>query len=396
MAKYLKSGAGHNWSDGNSWSATSSAGIDNAGAPTATDDVILDSGAGAVIVDTTTCVAKTVTCNAVGNSITFTAVQILTVSGNVTFFAGMTLTGTGNIIVNAAANLTLGVGNTFPGALTLSGAFAFVLGDNWTVTGLVTSATGTKTIAGNQVICNGGLTITGNTSGTTNIILGGTGGIWQGAGTLGHNLTINCVSLTVSGIVYFGAGSKTITYTAGTINTSNSTLFFVQATTVTMNTSGMSWYNIQLNPNSSSVNVTLLSDLICSGTLAVTSLYYTGASFNGLFNIYCGTFSVASYTNGLLESVQFVSRTTLTISTAIYMINFTSVTINSGTSSSPFKIIYNGTQNNSKIVNTIFTDVDASSSPNQIWNWFGGALTRCTNIRNILPSDFQNIFGWIG
>lgn len=114
--RYAKA-AGGNWSAAATWSATSSADADSAGAPTSSDDTIFDTGANtAVAVDTTACAAKTLTCQSAANAITFTSERKLAVSGNVTFYAGMTLSGTGMLATNGSYTLTT-AGLTFPGSI---------------------------------------------------------------------------------------------------------------------------------------------------------------------------------------------------------------------------------------------------------------------------------------
>lgn len=162
--KYAKA-AGGNWSASATWSATSSAGADSAGAPAATDDVIFDAGANtAVVVDTTTCVAKTVTCQAAANSITFTATKILAVSGNITFYAGMTLTGTGQLTISANATLTM-AGITFPGSIFTVASVTITLADALAVTGSIYSQAANLTFAGAYSITCGSFSMGQNRTG---------------------------------------------------------------------------------------------------------------------------------------------------------------------------------------------------------------------------------------
>ncbi len=383
-ALYAYTGGG-NWSDTTAtWRTVSSSGSAAGVAPTASDDVIFDSGAiVAVVVDTTTCVAKTVTCQAAANIITFTAAKILTVSGNVTFYAAMTLSGTGNLTVNATATLT-SAAVTFPGSLTFTLNGTMTLVGDWIVTGLVTNSTTTLTLnktTAETLTCNGGLTVTGAMAGTVGIIIGGTGGIWSGSAVnLSNNLTFNCTTATVSGSVRYSTG--TMTYTAGTITTTNSTLN-LQGLGIILNTNGITWNNIIFGYGDT---VTLTSNLTCSGTLSITAL--TSHAFSGAYNISCATLTVSASGN---SSLTLAAGQILTVSTYLYLGGApgTAVqTIKSGTASSATNLVYQGTAANCEVFAMTFTDVDASTSAQGIDNWQGGTLTRCTNITNRTTADF--------
>jgi hypothetical protein len=113
MATYYGVNAGGNWATAGTWSTTATKDASRTGgasAPTNADDCVLDDYSGNVTVNTTSCVAKTLSCVVNGNyagTLTFTSGQTLTVSGNVTFSSTMTLSGTGNLTINgASATLT--------------------------------------------------------------------------------------------------------------------------------------------------------------------------------------------------------------------------------------------------------------------------------------------------
>jgi hypothetical protein len=75
-------------------------------------------------------------------------------------------------------------------------------------------------------------------------------------------------------------------------------------------------------------------------------------------------------------------------------------TIKSSTASSPFYLNYGGTAVNGMCYSMVFTDVDASGSAQVIDNWYGGTLTRTTNITNRSSADIgggttSDVFGII-
>lgn len=303
MATRYAKAAGGNWSSANTWSATSSAGVDNAGAPAATDDVIFDAGANtAVVVDTTTCVAKTVIFQNAANSVTFTAGQKLTVSGNYTQVAGMTVTGTGTLVINAAATLTSG-GITFPGALTFSFNGTIALGDAWTVTGVVTNTVSTCTLNSSNsawtLTTNGGLAVNAYLFGSTTIILGG--GTWSGGASELRNKLTFAGNVIVSGIVTYDTG--TMTYTSGTITTTGSTLKIGSDGTnaTTLNTSGIIWDAVQ-TVGGPTDTITLTSNLRADGlvTIGVTTILNTSTGKTATFN---GGLTVSAAISGTAEII---------------------------------------------------------------------------------------------
>lgn len=393
MAKYAKS-TGGNWSSATTWSVTSSDGVDDAGAPAATDDVIFDSGStSTVTVDTTTCLAKTLTCQDAVNSITFTAAKILKVSGNVTFFPGMTLAGDGTLAIGVAtASLTLGSGNVFPGILNTGYGIisTLTLVDDWVVTGLVKcsnsgSYDSTFNGVGRTLTCNGGLYAVTSTLvyGTALIILGGTGGTWSGGGTFYISITIDCTSLTI-GTVIWGSTSKVLTYISGDITVTPNTTLTIGAFPETIDVSGITWQHVTI-ANTTGDPLTLLSDLNVSGTLTLSAIL----TISGNFNITCSILN--RITSG---AVILPAGMTLTVTDAIYLVGyggtsnpFATTNVIKSSTTSPIYFNYLGTVENCRIFHMIFTDVDASGSSIPLYNWFGQTLTRTTNIMNISTSD---------
>ncbi len=250
--------------------------------PTSADDVVATATSGQLTVNVASA-AKTF--NMAGYTNTLTMNALLTVSGSVTLVSAMTISGSSGLVVNAVATLTSN-GKTWPNALTFAIAGTITMADNWTVAGAFTptSTVGTTTINGN-IITVGGNLVVGTVSshvatGTTAIIMNGTG-TWSGGGQLLNNLTFNTAgTITVSGAVNYRNG--TLRYLAGTMVTIGSTL--VSSSATTFNTSGMTWNNVQFG--GTSITFTISSDLNMSGNLVFNGL--TTTTINGAFNINVG------------------------------------------------------------------------------------------------------------
>jgi hypothetical protein len=226
----------------------------------------------------------------------------------------------------------------------------------------------------------------GNSS--AKIILGGTGGTWNSANDayLWINMDINCTDLTVSGNVYFAY--KTLTYVAGTITTTDSTLNLGGNVNTLSGMGGVTWANIAPR---SAMTITLDDELICSGIFTIQNGATT--TMSGAYDLSCGTFYMGSGSSS--TTFKMVSGTTLNVSTAIlatgYLSDTTTVTlraIEAATASSPFYLHYEGTAANCRIMMVRLRDIDASSSDIHIAHFSGGTMvnsetTRCTNITNV-------------
>ena len=340
---------GGNWSAGGTWVG----GV----APTASDDVLLASTSGSVTVDTTTCIAKSVDCTGYTGTLTFTAAQVLTVSGSFKMVAGMTVSGTGKLTINATATLT-SAGKTFPGDLRITTGTT-TLADVWTLTGsLLLSFTGSAVINGNSINVNTNLTLeTNNISGSTIINMTGTGTISCAVLSVNNRFSSGNIIINTSGVITFGAivnFQGNFRYTAGTIDsTTNSSQFNIMGNTVFQGT-GFSFYKL----------------IIIS----------TGAS---------GT-----------QTIQFVSGQTYTVTNALKIpapIDGQTITLFSVTPSSPLFLKFTGNKNNCRVSEAIFTDIDATGTTNGfIANLNGGTLTRCTNIVNMVMADQYTGYNPVG
>lgn len=383
MATRTISDAGGNWNATGTW-------VEGV-VPTNADDVVATATSGAVSINTTTCVCKSIDLTGYTNTLTFTAGQKLTVSGNVNFTTGVggAIAGTGTLDVNATATLT-SAGKTFPGALTFSVSSTKTLADDWTVTRLFTSATSTQTVNGNTLYLNGGITTTGNLNGSTNITLGG--GTWTGSngtieGTGNLNLAGN-ITFSASTCRFYG---KTMNYISGTITTTNNILALNSS--CTLNIDGITLNQVKLGGSASTI--TLASDFH-----AKTILFDAGGSnattFSGDYDIYTETARIIRSASTAIN-ITLVSGRTFYISSTLSLVGLAltgNLTLKSSTSSSSAYINYSGTTDNCNVSGITFTDIDASGSAQRIDNWYGGTLTRTSNIYNRTSTDIKSdIFG---
>jgi len=196
-------------------------------------------------------------------TLTYTSGTVVNIGGNLVLYASCTLNtigiGWNNVLIVSAGTIT---NNS---TLTINGTFT------------IGSGTISTTINGSDIIINGNLSYTSisdSGAGTALFKFAGTG-TWTSVGFLRNNVSINTAgTLTLSGNIYYYGG--TITYVAGTIVNTGSTLNV--GVTTTLNTSGMTWNNVQPAGNTT---LTLSSDLNVGGNLSLpTQVTFTINGFN--------------------------------------------------------------------------------------------------------------------
>jgi len=177
-------------------------------------------------------------------------------------------------------------------------AFAAAGGQNLTLNSnaYISRSLSTSAVAGiingpYTVYVGGNLTPGAGLSGTSTIELSGSANASISAGTIENNLTINkSGGATVTfpaGTVTWGAAARTLTYTAGTINTSTSTFSIPVNTGVTM--SGMPFYNLTL-PGAATYVINTPISISNNLTLAATSnVTFTGSAGWTCANLLCST-----------------------------------------------------------------------------------------------------------
>lgn len=370
------------------------------GHPVAGDTAILNSSSGNITVNTASNAdtidetgytgtlafgSNTLTLSSGGNiggAMTATTGSLVTTGGTLTLIS----TATGSfptLTFNQSPTITFGV-YKWPGKMTVNSSGTITLSNG----GATSEVDGLFSVVSNTVVINqgvsgdtltlaGGLLMNKACSGTANFIL--TGGTWSGSNNLSNNLTL-AGNVTVSGQVNYLTG--TLTYSSGAITTTGSTLILIG--TSILNTDGMTWNIAEIVTGAT---YTLASNL------EANTLYISGVSvtFAGAYDI---TISTLKSINNV--TLKIVSGQTLNISSAFSVGGGVSTTnIQSVTASSPAYIVYTGTVANEDIVNTNFTDIQATapslgSLGANLASWNGGTLTRTSGILNV---DASNLGG---
>lgn len=365
---------------GGNWSATGTW-VEGA-VPTTADDVVATATSGNVTIDTTTCVASTMILTNYVGTMTFTAGQKLTVTSTVTFVAGMTVSGTGTLKFGSTSTTITSGGLSLPINLEFAGGTK-TLGDNWDVNGSVTISA-TTTINGNTMNIATNLSVNSSSgAGTTNFVLDGTGTWLSNVTTSAFNNSINintAGTITLGNFVIYGVG--TLTYTAGTVDaTTNNNQLRISSSCI-LNTGGITWNDVFLP--SSVVTITLASDFTIAKDLAIS----VTIAFAGAYNISCLNFTYINIALGNRD-LTLVAGQTLTITNGLFLNGGSdyTLTIKSSVASSATYLNYSGTPANCQVYEMTFTDVDASGSAQGLDNWYGGTLTRTTNITNRTSAD---------
>lgn len=347
MATRTVANGGGNWNSTGTW-------VEGA-VPTSADDVVFTVTSGALTLNTT---GNCKTFDTTNNASTITWNASLNVSGNLTLTGGFTITttsGSPQLIPTATGTITTN-GVTFPYIFAFAGTSqSFTLADTLTVANLVFQHTSAVTILGNQTInTNGNLTFNSsgscNFSGSTINILGT--GTWTHAsvGFL-ENGTLNINS---SGTVTLGTNrfrGGVLNYVAGSLITTSNTLFLTAAAsgTTTLNTSGMTWNNINIGGNTShtyNANTTVY----CSGILGFGggggilqgmwetsgSLTHTGGTtytnVAGATVTMTGTGNLSTTSGGSISCNLVINTSgTITISSATFRYNTGTFTYTAGT-----------------------------------------------------------------
>jgi hypothetical protein len=281
MATYYFRNVGTNWGDAANWSLTDGGGATGV-VPLATDDAVFTNNSGNCTVNALNRVCQTLNFNGgTGyiNTITFTF--NISVGGSITLGASMIFSGASLLRYVGIANSTFTsngkeIGVPFEIAAATNN-HTITYADNWTFGEDFTIQSGTATIMtfnGNTLNCKKSLLNNNTTTnrliaGTTQIIMIGTGSIGSTSNVnvnIGLNFTINTAgSYTLNSLIWGYLGSKTFTYTAGTITvTANTTLTLriIASATNTLNLNGIDFENITIGGGGTQT-YTLTSNLKC-------------------------------------------------------------------------------------------------------------------------------------
>jgi len=245
-------------------------------------------------------------------------------SGNVTLVSGMTFTYSSGTWTFGGGTITSG-GKVF-GVVTFGTAATYTLGDDMNIDGTFTTSAA-SVINDNKIYASGNFAQgTGGTSGTTEIVMDGSGKTWTSTASAAvqNNLTLTG-TITVSGTVYYKTG--TLTTTAGTITTTSSTLNI--RANATLDTNGTNWNNVTFV--GTAATITLSSTLSVDGTLTITgstiinsnSVYASGsvtvnAALSGTATLVMdgtGTWSAGNYLQSIANNLTINTAGTITIGT---------------------------------------------------------------------------------
>jgi hypothetical protein len=186
-------------------------------------------------------------------------------------------------------------------------------------------------------------------------------------------LAFGAQRLSVSGDTTFASGMTiSSTGTAGTLRTNAA---------LTLNMAGKTFPgSMELYANTTT---TLSSALNVTGTLLVSG--GSATAFAGAYDISVGILSFGGQYTLVVPSDQ-----TLTVVSGINIaansFGTANLALKSGTASSHFHLIYQGTADNCKIAGLSAIDVDASESAQPINIWLG-SVTRCTNVYTRTSAD---------
>ena len=309
----------------------------------------------------------------VNTSGTITFATALALAAGFTYIAGTCVVNSGHTlyISNQSATFTCTSAVKWYNTSQLNGGGTITLGgDLWFTNNYVGSG---KTFNGAFTIYMGGnvTSTTGNEQiiGTASLVLNGTGTLNIGSNSASSGLylatTINTAgTVTISSVTLNNGGS--ITYTAGTVITTSSTLYLAGAAT-TLNTSGVTWNNVQVI--TSTTTVTLNSLLSISGTLTLLTSTWAGTAGFSTSQMTCTT---AGATIILHATNTYAVTSVLTLTgTKASRIIFKS-------SSTSVNTLFNLTPGATQAVNFVNAQFVDSSGGYTIHN-YGGLLTTTIN-----------------
>jgi hypothetical protein len=266
---------------------------------------------------------------------------------------GYTITGTAKLRLATAMAITSN-GTVYQGNLEFAASVIFTLTDDLTINGTtIIASAGNQTINGNNLYVKSDFLVTsgasGSTTGTTNIILSGTG-TWStiqsstNSGQILNNLIIDTLgTITISGKVFKGGGS--FTYISGTIIDTGATIVIGRGATTTVDISGYTFEKILI------VGATTLLSDINATTFGTTNIGITTApSFTlntfslNFVNLELGHTGVLNLpTSWICQDILFNNISTMTLNTNSITINGNISQENNGTTGGTTTITYSGT-----------------------------------------------------
>lgn len=296
----------------------------------------------------------------------WTTGAIILTGGGMTLAATPTGTAFPTIQFTTAAQTLTSGGFVWPGAMTFSFAATYTLVGNLTVGGLVT-VTAAITLSGAYVVnFAGGLNQTGTIAVSGVTLFEITGGTWTSSlGYLSVNLTLGSVD--IEGTCCF---SGSLTILPGSTLTGTGVLTYT-GTNLNLTTNGVAL------PNLNASTLVLNGNLVVTGTLvffntANSTAFYTSPNnqgITGVYNILCANLIVTSPISFIAGTLRMNKSQSITVTNSLFISAppASSITVMSGTTSTPFNLNYLGTLSNAFILGANFTDVNTNGTGITSW-----------------------------
>lgn len=316
------------------------------------------------------------------NNLNLDSATTFTISGNVYYNTGTLtyVTGTGittGSTINVSLSTTFNTGTLSLGGLTINYNPTITLQSSIILGGTlsVINNNGSTTINGPtyNISVGGSLTFGGafNLNGTiTSIIMNGTG-TWSGSSICGLRIPLvfnTTGTITISGNVYLLNGGN-VTYTAGTIITTGSTINAslpngAENITLDINSSSVLLHNLTITGVST---ITLASNIKGTGTINISPTATTSITFVGSFGWdFVNLFSTAAASN-----IKLVAGQTYTVNGGTMICTGTDagrLTISSTTSTKAILTLKGAVTQTNTYLNG--TNID-SSLGNTVYTWLG-------------------------
>jgi hypothetical protein len=331
----------------------------------------------------------------INSSGTVTLAALVYSVGTLTYTAGTMSIGTSPLSINGSCTLNTS-GMTWYSILIIAASTITLTSDlytglgsvfNFNVSGATTTLNGFTIYIGGSLGNAGGGANSPIFTGTSNFVMTGTGNLGNAiTNNIGliikNNLTINTAgTITILGYLRYSTG--TLTYTAGTVNASTnlSTLQLNTASSPTLNTSGINWYNVTISTVSQTVTINSLLNITNTLTTSVTTIFAGTSGWT--------TLNFSSITAGVTHTL--ASTKTYTI-TGLFTITGTSASriifVSSIPASQAILTLTNNGTSSQDIDFCNATDIDSSAGL-KIWS-YKGVLSNATNWA-VMPTQPQTI-----
>lgn len=262
-----------------------------------------------------------VSISVIRNNLTINTLGTITLGGTLLYNTGTLTYIQGTMVYNSnILNIANSYNQTGAISCSLSGNanwFSLNIAPSTSATVTLLSNINTQNLVASSVAINGlfnlsvnnNITINGGTSGTSTILINGTGNqSWThgSAVYLSNNLTINKASgtLTIGANVYYATGTLNYIASGGTVDvTTNSSTLNIGGNT-TLNTNGISWYNFR---NNAAAVLTLNSDFTWTNDWTIPTSYIVS------FAVSAGNLTPTSTANINFTAAQVTLKNDITV-----------------------------------------------------------------------------------